>query len=195
MIIRTEDLISELEKEYSSPKCKLGRLVEEGKYFPIIRGLYETDPDTPGHYLASSVYGPSYLSFDFALGFHGLIVPRDRTITSATFGKHRTKEYNTQFGRFTYRDVPAAVFGREVGVFEENGYSYSVANPEKALCDKLYEMPPVRNVASLEDMLLNGLSMDKYRLEELDVSVVEDLAEGYRCTNVYLLKSYLHQII
>ena len=43
-------------KEYSNPKTKIGRLVKEGKYTPIIRGLYETDPNLDGKLLADIIY-------------------------------------------------------------------------------------------------------------------------------------------
>ena len=195
MIVRANELIKELSEKYANPKCKISRLVEEGVYHPIIRGLYETDPDTDGRLLASEIYGPSYLSFEYALGFHGLISPKDDTITSATCGKHRTKSYETQFGRFTYRDVPASVFGLEVEVFEENGYEYSLASPEKALCDELYSLPPVRNREEMEDLLLNRLSVDKYRLEDMDIGTISYLSGLYRCSNVRLLYSYLNKNI
>ena len=193
MIVRTEALIEELSERYANPKCKIGRLVKEGKYIPIIRGLYETDPDTEGHLLASSIYGPSYLSFEFALGMHGLIPAKDRTFTSATCGKHRTKSYETPFGTYLYRDVPAPVFGLEVDVIDQGDYHYSVAGPEKALCDLLYSLVPVRNIVEMETLLLDTLSVDKYRLLELDRSVISALSEGYRCANVRLLLSYLNK--
>ena len=191
MIVEAEDLIKELSSSYSNPKCKIGRMVKEGKYTPIIRGLYETDPDTEGHLLASEIYGPSYLSFEYALGVHGLIMPVEGKYTSATCNKHRTKLFETHFGTYTYRDVPASVFGLEVNMMEDGESEYSIANPEKALCDTLYTMPPAHNRQELEHMMLDVLRLDRYKLPELDVSVVSFLSERYRCTNVKLLRSYL----
>ncbi|MBQ3735482.1 MAG: hypothetical protein II855_00970 [Candidatus Methanomethylophilaceae archaeon] len=191
MIVKAEDLIKELSSSYSNPKCKIGRMVKEGKYTPIIRGLYETDPDTEGHLLASEIYGPSYLSFEYALGVHGLIMPRDRTYTSATCNKHRTKLFETPFGTYTYRDVPASVFGLEVDMIDDGEYTYSIANPEKALCDMLYTLPPVRNRAEMEHLLLDIVCVDKYKLPEMDLRTVTFLSERYHCTNVKLLRSYL----
>ena len=92
--------------EYSNPKTKLGRLVKSGNFFPIIRGLYETDTKRAGYLFAESIYSPSYLSFDFALSFHGLIPETVYSYTSATFEKRKKKTYQTSFGNFYYRDVP-----------------------------------------------------------------------------------------
>ena len=191
MIYRTETILEQLSKDYSNPRCKLGRLVQEGKYVQIIRGLYETDPEVPGHYLASEIYGPSYLSFEYALGIHGLTTPKnDRVYTSATCGKHRTKHHETPFGTFEYRDVPSSVFGLEVDYIDCGDYSYSIAGPEKALCDTLYSMPPVGGRAEMEDLLFNRLRVDKYRLMELNTGIISDLSERYRCTNVRMLASF-----
>ena len=187
MIVTASQLISELEKDYSNPKCKLGRLVKEGKYIQIIRGLYETDPDTEGHLLADTIYGPSYISFEYALYHHGMMIWDERTCTSATCGKHRTKRYETPFGTFTYRDVPAAVFGLEVDLGGEGDYRYSIARPEKALCDYLYSLPPADNAASLKHMLFNRLGLDEFKVMALDADTITELSEGYRCKNVNLM--------
>lgn len=193
MLYRTETLLEILSEDYSNPACKLGRLVEEGKYIPIIRGLYETDHETPGQYLAEEIYGPSYLSFEYAMGVHRLISSfDDRRFTSATCMKHRTKHHETAFGTFEYRDVPAAVFGLEVNYVDCGDYSYSIANPEKALCDTLYTMPPVRNRTEMENLLFVKLGIDKYRLSELNGCIVSKLANSYRSTNVRALDSYIN---
>ena len=42
------------------------------------------------------------------------------------------------FGVFTYRDVPIEAYSEEILLKEENVYSFQIATPEKALCDKLY---------------------------------------------------------
>src|SRR5690554_965136 len=78
------------------------RMVKDGEYIKIIRGLYETDPSTPGYLLAGSIYGPSYLSFEFALAYHGLIPEAVYTFTSATYDKKKKKKFETPFGTFTY---------------------------------------------------------------------------------------------
>ena len=86
MIVTYNMLMSELAR-YSNARQKLGRLVKEGKYIPVVRGLYETDKNTPGYLLAASIYGPSYLSFSFALSWHALIPEAVYTYSSATFEK------------------------------------------------------------------------------------------------------------
>lgn len=135
---------------YANKDNKISREIKDGKLFRIINGLYETDPNTPGYLLASSIYGPSYISFEYALSYYGLIPERVTTITCATFDKKKKKEYNTNFGVFTYRDISASAYPEEILLREENNYSYQIATPEKALCDKLYTLTPLLNYSNLE---------------------------------------------
>ncbi|MFA7674404.1 MAG: hypothetical protein WCY62_11190, partial [Clostridia bacterium] len=69
-MIKTTAILYEELKKYTNPAAKIQRLVDSGELIPVIRGLYETDKNIPGYYLASSIYGPSYLSFEFALAYH-----------------------------------------------------------------------------------------------------------------------------
>lgn len=54
-MIKTYNMIMHELHEYRNPKTKLGRLVKEGMYTPVIRGLYETDPSTAGYLLAGII--------------------------------------------------------------------------------------------------------------------------------------------
>ena len=104
MIKTTAMLLEEL-SEYGSPKSKLSRMAKSGEYFPITKGIYETNQHTPAYLLAGSIYGPSYISFEYALSFYGMIPEAVYTVTSATFEKKKKKKFETAFGTFTYRDV------------------------------------------------------------------------------------------
>ena len=92
---------------YTDVKGKIRREVQSGKLVQVARGLYETDARADGKYLAGAIYGPSYISFDYALSVHALIPEAVYgTYTSATFRKGKTKRYENAFGSFLYRDVP-----------------------------------------------------------------------------------------
>ena len=178
---------------YSNKNNKISRDIRDGKLFKIITGLYETDPNTPGYLLAGSIYGPSYISFEYALSFYGLIPERVTTITCATFDKKKKKQYETDFGIFIYRDVPILVYPEEIILKEENNYSYQIATPEKALCDKLYTLAPLDNYSNLENMLFNDLRIDEEGFNKLDVKKIEKLCELYHSTNVDLLYRYMRR--
>ena len=62
---------------------------------------------------------------------------------------------------------------------EEDGLSFRVATPEKALCDKVSMMPPAANRAQLEVLLYEDLRLDQEDLAELSVDDIAFLAERY----------------
>lgn len=189
----SNDIAKNNYEEYLNKDTKLSREIRDGKLFRIINGLYETDPNTPGYLLASSIYGPSYISFEYALSYYGLIPERVTTITCATFDKKKRKEYITDFGVFTYRDVPSSVYSEEIILKEENNYSYQIATPEKALCDKLYTLSPLSNYSNLENMLFNDLRIDVEELNKMNVDKIEKLSGLYHSTNVELFAKYMRR--
>ena len=190
-MIITNDMAKYKLNNYSNKNNKISREIKKGKLFKIITGLYETDPNTPGYLLASSIYGPSYISFDFALSYYGLIPERVSTITCATFNKKKRKQYNTKFGVFTYKDVPSSVYPEEILLKQENNYSYQIATKEKALCDKLYSLKPLKNLSNLETMLFNDLRIDIEEFKKINIKKIEKLSNLYHSTNVALLLKYL----
>ena len=179
---------------YANPAAKIGRLVKEGALIPIIRGVYETDRSVPGHYLAGIIYGPSYLSFEFALAWYDLIPEAVYTFTSATCGKKRKKIYETPYGRFTFRDVPAAAFPYGTVLHEENGYGFVLASAEKAVCDQLYACSPCSNRAELQSLLFDDLRIDEESFRNSNLDDMAELAALYHTTNHRLLISMIKEI-
>ena len=179
-------MIEEL-SEYSAPANKLGRMVKEGSCTQIVKGLYETEKMTPGYLLAGSIYGPSYLSFDFALSRYGLIPEAVYVFTSATFEKKKAKKYNTPFGTFSYRDVPSNVYSYGIRLQREGDYAYQIATPEKALCDKLYTLQPVKNKKELVSLLFDDLRIDELEFAKLNMERLLKLCEAYHSTNMKML--------
>lgn len=176
--------------DYVNKDTKLAREVKNGNLFKIRKGLYETDANTPAYLLAGSIYGPSYISFEYALAVYGLIPEKVNTITCATFNKKKKKQFNTQFGIFTYRDIPMLAYSEEIILKQENGYTYQIASPEKALCDKIYTLKPLNNYTNLEEMLFNDLRIDKDNFDKLDLDILDKLSLLYHSGNVKLLAKY-----
>ena len=88
---------------------------------------------------------------------------------------------------FTYRDVPAAVYNLGVEIREENGYSYQIATPEKALCDKLYTISPVGSVKAMQALLFDDLRVDESDFWLLNLDDIKQLAPLYKSTNLRFL--------
>lgn len=193
-MILTNDIIKNNLQEYSNKNTKICREVKNGNLIKIVNGLYETDSNINGYLLAGSIYGPSYLSFDFALSYYGLIPEKVTAFTSATCNKKKKKSYDNQFGTFLYRDVPVAVYPLGVNIIEEKEYVYQIATPEKALCDKLYTLTPIKNMTELENVLFNDLRIDMDEFHKLNLQDIEEISNFYHSTNVDLLYRYMRRI-
>lgn len=192
-MIITNDIIKLEFSKYSNKNTKISREIKNGNLIKIINGLYETDPHINGYLLAGSIYGPSYLSFDFALSYYGLIPEKVTAFTCATFGKKKKKSYKNQFGTFLYRDVPANVYPLGINIIEENGYFYQIAIPEKSLCDKLYTLSPIKNMNELHSVLCNDLRIDMNELGKFNLQYLKEISDSYHSTNVSLLYKYLRR--
>ena len=190
-MLKTNDIIKNELSNYSNKDTKLTREVNKGNLIKIVNGLYETDPNTPAYLLANSIYGPSYISFEYALSYYGLIPERVNVVTCATLNKKKKKKYNTYFGTFTYRDIPSLAYPEQVILMNEGNYSYQIATKEKALCDKLYTLKPLKNYTNLENMLFNDLRIDKEEFSKLNAKAIENLSKLYHATNVSLLAKYM----
>ncbi len=191
MIITTQQLKEEY-SDFVDINGKILRDIKNGKLFPLVKGIYETNPNTHGSRIAQFIYGPSYLSFDYVLHYQGLIPEAVyNTFTCATYNKKKIKTYTNSFGTFIYRDVPKAVFSLGVFAFQDGEYSYQVATPEKALCDKLYTISPVKTIKDLERLLFEDLRIDEDRFNELNKRDILELAPLYRSTNLNLLEKLI----
>ena len=194
MIYSFDDLALKY-RDYSNIKSKINREVHSGKLIQITRGLYETDANVTGKYLAGRIFGPSYLSFDYALSLYGLIPEAVyKTYTSASFQKKKTKKFENQYGLFTYSDFPSDVYTLGDLLYEENGYSYQIATPEKAICDKLYSLPPVSNLTEFSALLFDDLRIDENEFKKLDMEVIEKLAPLYRANNLKFLIKFVRRM-
>jgi hypothetical protein len=194
MIKTTAMLMNEL-KEYVNPTAKIRRLVNNGELVPIVRGLYETDLNIPGYYLAPIIFGPSYLSFEFALSYHSLIPEAVHNFTSACFEKKKAKLYETPFGTFTYRDVPSKAYPVGIILHSENGYGFQIASPEKAICDQIYKISPLNNRAELERLLFDDLRIDQEAFTRLNMADLFEIATLFHTQNHKLLQAYVKRRI
>jgi len=190
-MIKTTSILLDEYSNYSSPNKKIENLVKKNNLFPIIRGLYETNDNIRIFYLAESICGPSYISFESALSYYGLIPEAVYTCTSATFKKNKHKKFFTNFGTFTYQDIPSKVFFLGVKIIEENGYSFKIASKEKALCDTLYIKPPIKNFKDISTFLFSDLRIDEDEFLRLNKKDILKIASYYKSKNVKALIKYI----
>lgn len=107
--------------------------------------------------------------------------------------KKKKKIYNTFFGTYLFRDVPKIVYPLGVKLLQEGDYSYQIATPEKALCDKLYTIAPLKNMTKLENLLFNDLRIDVDEFKKLSIDEIKEISKMYHSTNVSLLYRYMRR--
>ena len=190
MFKNTDQVLSEL-SDYSDKQHKIQRMLKNGTLFALKRGLYETDGLCPGEALANIIYGPSYLSFEYALASYGLIPERVYTYTSATLHKNRSRQYRNHFGTFTYQDIPAKAFPHCLVLKYYQERPYTIASPEKALCDLLYKRQPLSSYANFSDMLFTALRIEESDLRNLDLPVLIELSGLYQKKNLHYLSKFV----
>ena len=192
MVFTIEELKQKY-KNFSDEKGKISRLVQKGELIPIIKGIYEDNPNINPVYIAPWLYGPSYLSFDYALYTYGLIPEAVYVYTSATYNKRKRKTYNTTFGVYTYQDVPKTAYPYGIVIKVDGAYSFQIATREKALCDKLYTIKPVRNLKEFQYLVFEDLRIDEQDFWNLDLKDLLFLAPFYHSTNLNFLYQFIQK--
>ncbi len=99
--------------EYTSPRDKITKMIREGVIVRVKKGLYIFGSELQQRpfssvYIANLIYGPSYVSLEYALQMYSLIPERVEEITSVTSG--RSKRFVTPIGTFSYRKIPERAY-------------------------------------------------------------------------------------
>jgi predicted transcriptional regulator of viral defense system len=182
-------------KGMKKPRDKVAALVAEGKLIRVKKGLYvfgENWRKAPLslEMVANLLYGPSCISFEYALTRYGMIAERSVVITSLTIGDSKT--FHTPLGVFEYRAIDREKFkvGIEYRDLAEQG-GYLIASKEKALVDFVYRTPGIRTLSQLRHYLFEEMRIDESLLRELDREEIRKLAKTYKKTSVNLLEQLL----
>jgi hypothetical protein len=165
-------------KDYRRPNDKIAEWLQQGVLLPLKRGMYVLGASNGERVqclplVANRLYGPSCVSLDFALAWHGLIPERAHEITSVCIGRGRS--IDNALGRFSYVRLPANVY--PCGIIQASASAqetFLIASPAKALCDKVMLTPRLRVTSrvGMQRFLLDDLRFDGNALQDLDVDVV-----------------------
>lgn len=194
MMIKTIAELRDDYIDYGNPDWKIKRMVENGHLFQIKRGIYETDGNVPGRCLAGTMQTPSYLSFEYALFYHGLLKADRFGYTSATCGVKKHKKYENHFGTFYYQDVPADVFKTGIEHIEEEGCEYDIADPEKAVCDLMHKAGAMNNMKELRRYLFEELGIWPDDFFGLKLETMYRYSQMYRSRNHRILERLINTV-
>lgn len=192
-----EMLYALLKKSVSNVNDKISNLVKKGELVRLKKGFYTFSKA----YLlkpidlisvANTLYAPSYVSFEYALSYYGMIPERVSEITSVT--SKNKKLFETPIGRFSYKKVPLQAYSLGIDwIYDESEGGKFIATPEKALCDKIrYD----RGIGTLtQSAMLEYLKYD-LRVEitkPLDATLIEEIAVAYKSRNLKTLSKVVEK--
>jgi hypothetical protein len=174
----THSVLLSLLGDYRSPNDKIVRMISEGVLLPIKKGLYTVSSEITGIPLSlplvsNLLYGPSYVSMDYALFHYGIIPERVIEVTSMTI--KRGKVYDLPIGRFSYTHSQPDLYAVGIERVENaDRTGYLMASPEKALCDKLIftRNLNVQSQKALHELLFDDLRIDEDALARFDPEVI-----------------------
>jgi hypothetical protein len=156
---------------WADKRGKIARMLESGELISLRRGLYASRGDLDPHCLAGPIYGPSYVSFDTALAWHGMIPERVVEIHSAT--PKRPASFENGFARFRYFTIPKAAYPIGILRIVDSDLPFLLASPTKALADRIAREPGFRSMAEVARWL-EGMRVDqdtRFDREELEQCV------------------------
>lgn len=186
-------------KGYSSPRAKLSRLLKSGALIRIKKGLYVFgEPYRRGsiskEMLANMIYGPSYISLEWALGYYGMIPERVEEITSVT--TKRRAHFDTPIGRFSYEHSLKIIYPIGLTRYEESKYqSALIATKEKAVADQLViRRGKVTSLVELEKILFQDLRIEEEDLAKLDVSVIDHIISAHAHSALIYLATLIRRL-
>lgn len=173
------DLEYNLDKSAASRHSIIKRTIKEGFLAPLRRDLFLIrklkKAVLNAFELAPIIYGPSYVSFESSLSYHGWIP--EAVITTTCASAKRSKDFETALGVFSYEHIPIDAF--PIGVEQhkqKEGTVLFIASPLKALADLIYARK--RTWKNLEE-LAEDLRIDPDNVRSADRNLLEELIENY----------------
>lgn len=167
------------------------RAIESGEILHLRRGLYmlankyQRGPCNL-HEIAQKIYGPSYVSLESALAYHGWIPEAVYAVTSASI--KRSIRIETPLGVFNYNRIPSNKFFVGVQRITSGKSVFLMASPWRALADYVYVYK--KKWRSLKP-LVESLRIDESHFKNVDFQLLDELYQSTRSVNV---KQFIHGI-
>ena len=187
----TTDILYGCFNRLSSPDDKILALEKGGELIRLRRGLYVVNQELSGKpyakgLYANHIYGPSYVSLQWATHWYGLIPEMVTMVTSVT--TQRSRHYDSPIGRYAYYHMQEGYYNIGIRMVkdEKNGVTMLMATPEKALCDTIMHdrYIPGQSVKALWQYLEEDIRFDTDALRDFDINIIEQCAQYQRKTNI-----------
>lgn len=186
------NLVTSYLQDYASPRDIITRMLNAGELIRVKKGIYVFGKLYANHpfsleILANMIYGPSYISREYALSFYGIIPEAVHEIMSMCCT--RNKIFETPVGRFSYRYLNKDRYAIGVQRIEiRDGVYANIATPEKALADMIYSRNEnILDEAELSLTLTEDYRIDNSEIAKLRVTAMEKIADRYNNPTISLL--------
>ena len=177
---------------YTGINDKINKLKKEGLIQTLKRGLYLhkspfINTNISKEIIANTLLSPSYISFDYALYFYGLIPESVYDVTSAT--TKRSKSFKTDIGVFSFKEIPKELYQIGLKIESTKNGNFIIASKEKALCDKVYYTKNIQITSkkSMIEFLQDDLRIDMDELEICDMNIFINYFEISKSKKIKLL--------
>jgi hypothetical protein len=175
----------------------LHRAVSAGEVIRLKRGLYLLAPEyrrseLHPFVLAARLHGPSHVSLESALSFHGLIPEAVFQVASVTPARRRA--FHTPVGAFSFHRVPAKdpMAGVESVKLGEDAWAY-IATPLRAIADMVYLNRSIRWERDGARYLIESLRMEPDDVAQLSFAPCAGICRSIRNRRVAGYLTELHK--
>lgn len=180
---------------YASPKKKIFDLTQNQLIQMVRRGVYYNlqsarKENTSIEQIANALYYPSYISFEWALQYYGLISDRVQVVTSSTFLKNLS--LSTANREFHYHHINKNKFSEGL-VLQGDKNSFIIATPEKALAD--YVSIKAKNLVINKSQDILDFLIEDMRLDFDELIKTIDLKNIKHLVGCYHRNSKEHRIL
>lgn len=189
--IETQNLLP-LVRDYTNPRDFISRLCKRGELIRMKNGFYVIAEkikrkSVPFEQIANLLHGPSYISYEWALSYYGMIPEGVYVVTSNSAIKSRS--YKTPLGTFEYTHLSHARYAIGIDQKENASGNFLIATPEKALVDLVHKKNKHLKSKDIIIDLIEARRIDEAAIKNLDKSHLAEIADIYRSETVHNLRN------
>ena len=184
-------MLLECLSEYKQPRDKITKLLKNESIIRVKKGIYvfgkiyRRKPYSL-EILSHLIYGPSYISYESALSYHGLIPEAVKRTTAATLKKN--KLFKTPVGEFVYYCIKKEQFSVGLERVSNGSANYIfMASKEKAIADFISRLKMFSSESALLEYLVESLRIEMDALNNVNKALLKEIEEVYQNKNVTLL--------
>jgi predicted transcriptional regulator of viral defense system len=170
-------------RDYTNPDDFISRMVKSGELIRLKNGFFLItekieESSIPYEQIANLLYGPSYLSFEWALSFYKMI-PEGVYVTTSS-SSIRSKIINTPVGTFDYVYLNHNRYAIGIDQKENSTGRFLIATPEKALADLIHLKSNKLEGNDLLMDLIEARRIDEDQLKNMNKKHLQNIADNYR---------------